>query len=97
MGYFSNGTEGDMYYERWCARCIHERSYRETGEGPGCMVWMIHQLYNYDALDDEKLHTTLNLLIPRSEGKLDNERCTMFWDAERVTVTLPEKDGDTPC
>ncbi len=36
MGYFANGTEGDIYEARYCARCIH----RGDPDGPGCPVML---------------------------------------------------------
>lgn len=67
MGYFSNGTEGEMYQERWCSRCLHHK---------GCAVWLLHLLHNYDECNkpDSFLHT----LIPCSEEGVGNEKCTMF-------------------
>ena len=67
MAYFSNGTEGMMYEERYCNRCIH---------GPDCVVWAVHFDYNYDQNKDEKIKAILSALIPR-DG-LWNAECTMF-------------------
>jgi len=39
MAYFSNGTEGDMYQERWCHRCAH------WSDEAGCPVWFLHELH----------------------------------------------------
>lgn len=35
MGYFANGTEGEMYAEKYCIRCIHTDD---------CDVWDAHML-----------------------------------------------------
>ncbi len=43
MGYFSNGTEGEIYQEQWCNHCIH----RPTQE-KGCAVWDAHLLLSYE-------------------------------------------------
>lgn len=67
MGYFSNGTEGQMYEEQWCDRCEHQE---------GCAVWTAHMLCNYEECNKE--NSILHQLIPRSKDKLSNERCRMF-------------------
>ncbi len=73
MGYFSNGAEGAAYQEEWCNHCVHDKEFRKTGEG-GCQVWAAHLVYNVEA----ELSKVLNMLIPRTEGGLDNEKCVMF-------------------
>lgn len=82
MGYFSNGTEGDLYVEHYCHRCIH---YRE--EGPDCGVMLAHLLHNYDQFREggEHLKSALDLLIPRitmtgADGIAipTNGECAMF-------------------
>lgn len=65
MGYFSNGTEGMMYEEKYCSKCIH---------GGNCAVWDAHMLRNYDECNNDK--SILHLLIPR-DG-IHNERCLMY-------------------
>lgn len=70
MGYFSNGTEGELYQEHYCFRCIH------WSEDEGCPIWDTHLLRNYD--DCNKPDSILHILIPRSKDHLSNERCTMF-------------------
>lgn len=67
MGYFSNGTEGEMYMERYCAHCAHFKD---------CWVWAAHMKWNYAECNNDD--SILNFLIPRSEDKLTNEQCTMF-------------------
>lgn len=70
MAYFSNGTEGMMYQEDWCDRCIH------AGD---CPIWDAHMLHNYrDCNDPESI---LHMLIPRSADKLGNDQCRMFIEA----------------
>ena len=76
MGYFSNGTEGMAYEEMYCRRCIHEEN--------GCAVMLAHFLHNYDECNNPE--SILHMLIPRKNGH--NERCTMFWDKERVVVKV---------
>lgn len=70
MAYFSNGSEGEGYEERYCDRCIHQ--------GNGCTIWLLHQLYNYAECDNPK--SMLHVLIPRSKNDGSNEQCTMFVD-----------------
>jgi hypothetical protein len=79
MAYFPNGTSGMIYEEEYCANCIH-------GRGPaaerGCMVMLIHNLFNYDQCkEDERgkaIEAILDLLIPRTKDDLGAEQCTMF-------------------
>lgn len=72
MGYFSNGTEGDMYEADYCNNCVHQDPDR------GCPVWDAHLFFSYE-LCNEKDHpgkVMLDMFIPR-EG-IENKRCTMF-------------------
>lgn len=68
MGYFSNGSEGMDYEERYCDRCKHQAA--------GCAVWLAHMLHNYKECNNKE--SILNLLIPRSAGGIGNEQCKMF-------------------
>ncbi len=68
MGYFSNGTEGEIYQERWCDRCAHDAAFRASGED-SCPVWDAHLAYN----GEEGPSKVLDMLIPRG-----NERCLLF-------------------
>ena len=65
MGYFSNGTEGMIYEQYFCSRCIH---------GGNCAVWDAHLLYNYRECNNKE--SILHLLIPRNDT--ENEQCRMF-------------------
>lgn len=80
MGYFSNGTEGEMYEDRWCSRCIHRDDQR------GCPIWMLHHLHNYEECN--KPDSFLHVLIPRSKDDLSNERCSMFVPAPSMGLPL---------
>lgn len=73
MGYFSNGSEGESYYEEYCARCIHNGD----GTGPYCPVWALHKDLNYDECN--KPDSILHRLIPRTEDGMGNKECTMFY------------------
>ncbi|TLX12099.1 hypothetical protein [Rhizobium sp. MHM7A] len=67
MGYFPNGTEGMLYEEEYCDRCLHQDE---------CPVWLAHLLYSYrDCNHDSSI---LHLLIPKLQ--LSNGQCLMFVD-----------------
>lgn len=88
MGYFSNGTEGMLYEEQYCSKCLHQG----PPDGPGCYVWLAHQLYNGEILKADGTKnpdSILNLLIPQSKDGLSNEQCTMYledpaWNQEKL-------------
>jgi hypothetical protein len=82
MGYFSDGTEGECYFEEYCSKCVHNGD----GEGPMCAVWTAHLLYSYDLCNEEK--NPLNVLIPRSKDGLWNEQCKMFLAAPSIGLPL---------
>jgi len=73
MGYFSNGSEGEAYFERYCAKCLHNGD----GEGPMCPIWNLHLWHNYAECNNKE--SMLHELIPRENG--GNGRCSMFVDA----------------
>lgn len=76
MGYFSNGTENDMYVAEYCQNCKHgDWFHDDTGDVPMCAVMMAHLLYNYDECNNKE--SILHILIPR-DGKGYNEQCLMF-------------------
>lgn len=68
MGHFSNGTDGEMYQEKYCFRCVH------WSDEFGCPVWFVHELHVGEA--DWK--PTLDKLIPM-EG-LFSGKCYTFRD-----------------
>ena len=70
MGYFSNGTEGEMYREKYCDRCVNNGD--EKGED-GCAVWDAHLIYN----GEDGPEPVLNMLIPRDADGW-NKQCRMF-------------------
>jgi hypothetical protein len=85
MGYFSNGSEGDAYFHRYCVNCDNLTGSRQSDcrDGCQCPIWDVHLLYNYDALPllpggDTVGSKILDYLIPRSDDKLHNEECVMF-------------------
>lgn len=87
MGYFSNGTEGAMYEEEYCERCIHGSDSESL-----CPVWSMHMLLNYDlcnAPDDNPGRIALDMLIPRKG--IHNEQCTMFVRVEAPSIPGMER------
>lgn len=76
MGYFPNGTAGMDYEARYCNRCAHGPIARPDD---GCAVWLAHMLKNYDECNNAD--SVLHILIPRTEGGIGNEQCTMFLEA----------------
>jgi hypothetical protein len=88
MGYFSNGTEGAMFEEAWCSRCVHSDlgPGQELGVDPPCPVWMAHTLYAYELCNEEEHpgKVILDMLIPRKIVKASDgydigvNECAMF-------------------
>ena len=73
MAYFSNGTEGEYYQEKYCDRCVHDDT------EAGCPVWALHMEWNFDAVGKDKDETkaqALDTLWPR-DG-VHNGECRMF-------------------
>ncbi len=70
MGYFSNGTEGMMYEEEWCSKCLHHDD---------CIIWTAHLARNYQECNNKD--SILHMLIPRSKNGIGNEKCRMFIDS----------------
>lgn len=69
MGYFSNGSEGALYQEDYCSRCIHDKD-------DSCPVWNAHLMFNYQECN--KPDSVLHMLIPRENNGLTNGACLMF-------------------
>jgi hypothetical protein len=75
MGYFSNGTEGYDYEDRYCRRCANYRDKSDTGSET-CPIIDAHKLYNYDECN--KPDSILHILIPFKKEGLGNDECAMF-------------------
>ena len=76
MGYFSNGTEGLIFTDYYCSRCVNWRDLND-GRGPGCPVWDAHIIYAYEECDSgSNAESILSLLIEQT-GPGTNE-CKMF-------------------
>lgn len=81
MGYFPNGTAGEMYEAKWCSRCVHS----SDAEHESCPIMFLHMLWNYDACNgdedgaselEQTRHTALGVFI--EQKGIGNEECTMF-------------------
>ena len=81
MGYFPNGTAGEMYEAKWCSRCVHHLG----GEHESCPIMVLHFLWNYDACNGNEedatdlakaRHLALGVFIEQKGA--GNEECTMF-------------------
>ncbi len=72
MGYFANGTEGDLFESENCNRCVHENAKN------GCPVMMAHVLFSYDLCNkqDDPGKVILDMLIPRDGAY--NAKCAML-------------------
>lgn len=82
MGYFSNGTEGDLYYEAYCSRCIFDRNH-------DCPIWALHLLHNSDECN--KPGSFLHRLIPRKKPpQYGNEECKFFMPLSSIGLPLDE-------
>ena len=66
MGYFSNGSEGEMYESQFCEHCAHQTN---------CAVWEAHLEHNYSECNNKE--SILHVLIPRNEDG-SNGKCRMF-------------------
>lgn len=92
MAYFSNGTEGDIYREAFCARCIHDR------EDKMCPVWEIHFDFAYElcnAYGTPGKHM-LDRLIPM-DGRHYPAQCAMFYPRDRIACGLCKKAKSECC
>lgn len=70
MGYFSNGTEGDLYEAEHCATCRH------GGGETECPIWFVHLLHAHGECGTQSAgEDILNLLIPREGAR--NGKCLM--------------------
>ena len=74
MGYFANGTEGDLYQAQWCERCVHY-------DNNDCPVWNLHLIWNTKARFDQDKELALDYFIPRTPDGLENLKCRMFHKA----------------
>ena len=90
MGYFSNGTEGEMYYEEYCAHCVHD----DPDNGKHCPIWSLHLLHNYEECN--KKDSFLHVLIPRDKKEGFNDTCTMFVERAAMRDLFPPASAVSP-
>lgn len=95
MAWFSNGTEGEIYRERYCDRCVNNRDLND-GRGEGCPIWDAHLLFmEGDKKPDAQ--EVLDHLIPRETDPPGfAAQCSMFLEASSVAKERPE-DGVELC
>lgn len=60
MAHFSNGTEGDIYQDRYCFRCEHW----PEEDDRNCPIWAAHQFYNGEQFKNDAVKSILSMLIP---------------------------------
>lgn len=81
MAYFSNGSEGMDYQERFCMKCRNWR-YRENLGGMGCPVWDAHLCFAYEECNSKSnAKGMLDMLIPMVDTTLGYKtagECAMF-------------------
>lgn len=91
MGYFSNGTQGAIYERMYCEGCVHHDQY-DPDNRECCPIWLLHLMWNYDAVGDNKdttKETALEMFIPRETEGIWNAPCKMRYvvgqdDAQRM-------------
>lgn len=96
MGYFSNGSEGESWEARWCARCVHSVGHDPVWSPNGCPVLELQYLWNREqtpAANDLHNHRepkdpashakliALETLISSGESGLENH-CRMFHERQ---------------
>ena len=70
MGYFSNGTEGEIYEDQYCNRCVH--MHPESS----CPCLDAHVLWDYQECDN--MNSILHKMIPFTKEGLGNDQCIFF-------------------
>jgi hypothetical protein len=68
MGYFANGTEGEIYESMYCDECAHNPPLL------GCPALEAHRMWNYDECN--KPDSILHRIIPRNG--VENGKCIFF-------------------
>lgn len=90
MGYFANGTEGEIYQDEYCFNC-QNWTIREGEPCEGCPIWDMHMMDNYDLCNVKDSY--LNKLIPRQKRGLHNGKCVMFLSKKEVDRHGKEQTG----
>ena len=86
MGYFSNGTEGQMYEERYCSRCVHR------DDEYGCPIWNLHFVFNGEA----EWRDTLDMLIPMVMGDMDGIKVSFPGLCVGFQEGTPSREAEPP-
>ena len=81
MAYFANGTEGMIFEETYCLRCVFYDK-----EENGCPIWNAHLLFAYGA--EGEAREILDMLIEDIEEK-DSEGHGYF--SHRCKFFIPKK------
>ena len=79
MAYFSNGTEGMLYNEEYCLKCINWDYNEETGGS--CPIWDTHLLF-----EGEEVQSLLDFLIPQGTFNDKNEYCFSECSMYRASI-----------
>ncbi len=78
MAYFSNGTEGDQYEEKYCIKCVNWRD-KDNDGAYGCPIWDLHMFYAYEECNGTgNAKAMLDHLIPMNKETHFAEECSMF-------------------
>lgn len=85
MGYFSNGSEGMEYQERWCSKCLHDNPDKNIH----CPIWDAHLIKNYEECNNKG--SILHMLIPRTKDGIGNAQCSMFVDRNALSNLAIQK------
>lgn len=75
MGYFSNSTEGDIYFAKYCENCANDDAKE------GCFIWWLHLTYNGDPEYEDRLDAMIPREVPGLNG---NGPCVMFREVEHL-------------
>lgn len=69
MAYFSNGTEAEIYRDKYCSRCAHDVN-------SNCAVWLAHLVAPREEMNNER--SILHILIPQHSDMIGNKECRMY-------------------
>jgi len=94
MGYFTTGTEGELYEARYCSMCAHDCVAK-------CTIMQAHWVAAATrdsgwADDDSPTRMVLDMFIPRdNEG--NNMPCTMLAMEEITVISELSEPGAEAC
>ena len=81
MTYFSNNTEGELFKEENCYKCLNW-VYDKDSQEEGCPIMDLHLLHSYELYNSRSLaKEMLDFLIPAWEikdGAAIVPKCSMF-------------------